>query len=167
MRETISSDEEKANWHPGEEGRLTKDEAHDEANMVRAKAGVRPGSSGNRITNPDRYDYRWDSRNATKEDYDQAFAVINQLKEAAKDEPTYQKVAAQIMRVAARPVQDFLHSLDVLASGPSIRKDVENWHEKRLKTFEDAEKRLRDMQKPGEKFGKEELSWNRDVTKAE
>lgn len=48
MRETTSSDEEKAKWHPEEQGkgRMTEGEAHDEANMMRAKTGQEPYKPG-------------------------------------------------------------------------------------------------------------------------
>ena len=45
MSETLES-EEKANWHPGEEGLLTKDEAHDKANLLMAKTGQYPRTPG-------------------------------------------------------------------------------------------------------------------------
>jgi len=42
----IMEDEEKANWHPGKDGRLTEGEAHDEANLLRAKTGQSPRNPG-------------------------------------------------------------------------------------------------------------------------
>jgi hypothetical protein len=163
MSETLDG-EEKAAWHPGEEGRLTKDEAHDEANMMRVKLGVFPRNS--RIATDGNFASLYEGERPSSEEYESAFKIIEQLKQAAKDEPTYQKVAAQIMRIAARPVQELLHRMDFVDSENSV-KNVEKWHEERLKTFEDAEKRLKDLQKSGKLFGELESDWHHKVPDVE
>jgi len=131
------------------EGLLSVDEAHDQANMMNAKLEDDRSKSD---------DYSWLKehkglyKKPTAAEYQQAFEVIEELKQAAADEPEYQKALAAVMRIAARPVQELLHSLDVLGTSESVRDDVAAWHQKRLQTFEDAEKRLRDMQKQGDDY---------------
>ena len=137
---------------------MDEDDAHDEANMIKAKLRVNPETG--KIESPNG-SYGWDKHSPTFEDYNHALATIERLKQAAKDEPTYKKVAAQILRVAARPVQEIFHSLDIASiasAGPKTgeRIKISNWHKERLQAFEDAEKRLRDMQKLGELHGKED-----------
>lgn len=154
-------DEEKANWHPGEEGRLAKGEAHDEANMMKAELKRNPNTGV--IYNPS--SQRHERYGATTENFEEAFAVIEKLKQAAKDESTYQKVEAQILRVATAPVRGLLTGLDN-ASGISTDNFIE-WKEHRTHWFEDAEKRLKDMQKSGKEFGEREAESHPKIPKSQ
>ncbi len=151
MAETLNDEKEKANWHPGEEGRLTKDEAHDDANMMKVELKRNPNTGV--IYNPSSHQH--ERYEATTENFEEAFVVIEKLKQAAKDESTYQKVEAQILRAATAPVRGLLAGLDAV-SGISIDSFIK-WKEHRTHWFEDAEKRLKDMKKAGKEFGKSEF----------
>ena len=131
------------------EGRLNEEEARNEADMMNANLEAKRHGNAN-FSHFKEINGLYEKPTAAE--YQQAFEIIEQLKQAAADEPEYQKVLAKILRVTARPVQELLHSLDVLGTGESIRAEVKDWHEKRLRTFEDAEKRLSDMQKQGEEY---------------
>jgi hypothetical protein len=151
MRETSSDMEEMSKWHPEEQGkgRLTEGEAHDEANMMRVKMGVKPGEAGEfRAVNGGF------ERGPSAREYEQAFVAIEQLKQAAGNESDYKKAALKVLRVVARPFQELLSGLDAIS--PTSARNVHDWQEERLHMLDDAEKRLRDMQKLGAGFGNKE-----------
>lgn len=126
-------------------GRLNDDEeAHDEANMIRASAeGTRP------------------------EDYDEALKVIEELKIAAENESTYEKVADKILRGVDRAVLEYMHRTHLLVNGiyhfitmtgpDSFSRELrERYHEALQESrtrYQDAEKKLKDLKKIGRKAG--------------
>jgi len=166
MNEILSEErEEHADWHP-----LSESEAHDEANMMRAKMGIRPHRKGTILdteTEPRtlfeehrKAVYGGIDRKPTQEDYDKAFQVIEQLKEAAASETDFQKIAYKLLRGANRAVQDLLLAGGVIGSLGYNARDFFKWRKEALATrFQDAEKKLRDLMKSGEEFGKYELKY--------
>lgn len=145
MGETSSNDEEKANWHPGEENRMTEGEAHNEANAVRAKIDAKLG------------------RSSTKEDYDEAFRTIDELKQAAASEPDFNKIANKILRGANTVTQHILTAIGVIGTFGTINSEQsfavrdENIRNR----FQDAEKTLRDVIKQGEGVGMRETIYGK------
>jgi hypothetical protein len=150
MQETI--DETEKDWHPLSEG-----EAHDEANMMRAKMKVNPDTV---YVKKSGLSYE-DESYPTPDDYNYALSAIEQLKQAAADEPTYQKVLLQVLRVAARPMQEFFHALDAVS--PLTTKGYNELHDKRMHALDDAEKRLKAMQESGGSFGATEAAYHPSI----
>jgi hypothetical protein len=122
--------------------RMGEEEAHDEANIVRAAA-----------------------EGTTAEDYDNALSIIEQLRAAAENELGFEKIAKKILRSADKGVIELLHKLDILAAGTfsiggHVLADTVNNERRyredlgRLKErFQDAEKKLTDLKDAGRRFG--------------
>jgi hypothetical protein len=73
--------------------RLSQDEAHDEANMLRAKVGVSPetGKIPEAVSPFYERDYV-EGKEPSAEDYDNALAALEELKKIAEEEPDTVKI---------------------------------------------------------------------------
>jgi hypothetical protein len=116
---------------------LGETEAHDEANLLRAKL--------REIVN----------RDPTPEDYDNALRAVNELKRLAENEPEFERIFLRMIQVANK----YLHiGIDRLMSllAPEIEEDPANistkdWH---THMFDDASSRLKNLKDEAERLNK-------------
>lgn len=147
---------------------LTKEEIEELqefANMMRATTRINP-ETGKKVVSGSMDFFgdgikRWGTftRTPTAEEYEDAFNIINQLKEAADNESNFTKIAIKILRGANVAVQSLVLFSLVGISGIfgdgrgdwTYAKDLIN---KAKKSLPDAAKELENMKKEGEKFEK-------------
>lgn len=141
----LSSQEFQEKWSMGE------DEAHDTANMMSAKAGINPHTG----EIPTREGWR----EPTSQDYQKALDALEALKWAVADEPTYEKVANKVLRGLNNTVHVLLAAAlevpAVLTMDTKFQTFIRNNFKEGIQKFEDAEKKLKNMEKEGRKFGKD------------
>ncbi|MDO8574567.1 MAG: hypothetical protein Q7R86_02980 [bacterium] len=143
--------------------RLNEGEAHDEANMLRAKMDVNPYLGTVKKEASNYYGYKWKAEvEPTAEDYDKALEAIQELKEAAEKEPGVMKVLYQLGRIvnksklATAVVMDSIGGAvgAAIGGGSRLQQSIDEFSNTRL--FEDAVARLKKMKKEGKQWGKDE-----------
>jgi hypothetical protein len=130
---------------------MSEEEAHEEANMVRAKIGVSPESG--KVELRGEGPVQREDREPTAEDYDKALAAVEELKRVAEEEPNALKILNRVSNAVETLVRipgfgvAFLmrlsHALAVLTEA--------------LAEFDDAESQLRRLKAKGEQFGRKEV----------
>lgn len=171
-----------------EKGRLSEDEAHKEANMLRAQLKVSPETG--KIPGSE-WDVRMgrsfeaEGKEPTAEDYDNALAAIEELKKIVAEEPSAEKVinklkdlplkAATGIELAFRFLGVGVETFSIAGAIDPGNKEGESiggamkrrW--KRSKTtvenenlgiFHDAENNLKALKIRAESFGKQEARHN-------
>jgi|GEM_PF-2974230 hypothetical protein len=110
---------------------LSKDEAQKEAGMLRAQMDMIPATgkiatTESEKTNKDILRYQEAGRNATREDYDQALAALEELKVFAEQEPATTKVLGVFARLSVNAAElvSYVVKESMLTSTPE-------WHDKR------------------------------------
>ena len=141
---------------------MSEEEAHEEANALRAKIGVSPESG-----KVEGLDQRED-REVTAEDYDKALAAVEELKRLTEEEPNAVKIlnrvsnaAEMLLRIPGFGVM-FLARVSHALIGPEPGGPGERWRRNEVLTslmteFDDAESQLRRLKTKGERFGKREI----------
>ena len=153
--------------------RLNANEAQDEANMLRADIGVNPyykHMKKDRVENT--YDYIMRlrgyelEREPTAKDYEAASAALDELRELAEKETDTEKVFAQLGRIMAHSGKGV--GLFLIAFGSVVmpfgdkrfeRQANKEEHKSLMERFSDASYELKQLQKSGQKWGKEEKDW--------
>ncbi|MBI4094663.1 MAG: hypothetical protein HY435_00520 [Candidatus Liptonbacteria bacterium] len=162
------------------EERLSEDEAHDEANMLRAKLEVSPETGDIGVDMRGRF--RESGERPTAEDYDNALAAIEELRKIASEEPGAERIinklkdlplkAAAGIELAFRALGIGIETFSMAGALDPGNKEGETlggtlkrrWKRERithenesLGLFHDAENNLRALKTRAESFGKEEL----------
>lgn len=138
------------------------EEAHTEANMLRAKIGVSPESG--RVQGPDQRE----DREPTPEDYDKALEAVEDLKRLAAEEPNALKILNRVSNAAELLLRipgfgvAFLMRVSHALAGPESGGPKERWKRSAVLTdamteFDDAASQLRRLKAKGERFGKKEV----------
>ena len=149
-----------------EEKRLSESEAHEEANMLRAKLKVSPETGkipgGGSEWDKDRGKSFETDQKPTAEDYDNALAAIEELKKIVAEEPIAQKAINKIKDIplklgvlAMRALNEVginMVSLDI-DGYEKIKTTIEN---ESIGLFNDAENNLKALKKRAESFAKQE-----------
>lgn len=131
-----------------EENRMDSNEAHEEANLIRAKAGVSPETA----KMPDPEDGFM--RKATPEDYDEALKVVEEMKQLAEDEPAAEKMMMLIGRVAERTRDGAMVLLRTFAMPWGGDSKAEKTHDAIMARLTDASKEISDLKHKADKFEK-------------
>jgi len=140
---------------------MSEEEAHEEANVLRAKIGVSP--EGGKVEGPDQRE----DREATAEDYDKAMTAVEELKRMAEEEPNALKILNRVTNAAETLVRipgfgvAFLMRLSHALAGPEPGGPKERWKRsaaltEALAEFDDAASQLRRLKAKGDQFGKKE-----------
>lgn len=131
---------------------LKKDEAHDEANMIRSELKVDSVLFGR----------MWKDGRLTEkpkaEDYDRALEVVEEIKLMAEKEPLVQKALIDISRLAVKSGYGVLEVFSALSSGISgdSTKDIYQDKLEVLKKIESASARLKSLRAGAKEFGESE-----------
>ena len=146
----------KVDTTPSNKEQLGPEEAQEEANMMRAKAGVRPETG--KTHRSDKYDPK--GRETLPEDYDKALEVVEEMKQLAANEPSAEKVVLQLGRVVEKTRYIVVGLLKLPAgileavSGGLVEESFDIKHEDLMKRLESASKQLRDLKKEAKAFEK-------------
>src|ERR1039458_916462 len=94
---------------PNQESPLSEDEAHDEANLIKAEAGVSPMTG--------KISEEWEElygegREPTAEEYDKALEAIEELKSLVESEPTSDKILRVMKTIAEKTRFGLMIALD-------------------------------------------------------
>lgn len=141
---------------------MGEEEAHEEANVLRAKIGVSPESG--KVEGPDQRE----DRQPTMEDYDEALAAVEELKRLTEAEPETVKILNRVSNAAETLIKipgfgvAFLMRLSHALAGPEPGGPRERWKRSAALTdamaeFDDAASQLRRLKAKGERFGKKEI----------
>jgi hypothetical protein len=127
---------------------LSKDEAHDEANMMNVKLKVDPRFGDIREKHGEK---------PTAEDYDKALEIVEQMKKMAEEEPLTEKVFSGMSRLAVKAGFGTAEVFGAMAgiggaSGPAEMIDQKKI--KVLENLEDASTKLKKLKAEAEEFGK-------------
>ena len=151
---------------PKMDGTLPKENAHDLANMMRAKMGVKETSSGvMKVKNGDPLgDYgMYEFKKIKPEDYEEALKSIEELEKLANEESGGEEVGHKVFRILQNANQLLFGTLIgigisfvSLNKGREIDHLLQSLKDDRVKLY-DAKKELKELKKSGDKFGKEEL----------
>ncbi len=137
---------------------MSEEEAHEEANILRAKVGISPESG-----KVEGLDLRQD-REPTAEDYDKALAAVEKLKHLAKEDPEALKVWNRVTDAIDRLITLPGHGLLFLARvshalmGPEPGGPKERWRRNAditepMAEFDGIERELRMLKAKAEQFG--------------
>jgi len=127
---------------------LNEDEAHEEANMMRIKAGADPGSKEflKEFQGP-----------KTKEEYDKALAVVEEIKQmVGKKEPMTQKVFSEISRLAIQSGYGVLMVIAELTRAKAEGKTADEIYQKKndmLRKIDSASAKLKELQAQANDLG--------------
>ncbi len=150
----------------GEEQRLSLEEAQNEANMIRAKAGVSP-ETGTIPTRLKGGDVQHEHEPTTAE-YEETFQAIQSLKEIVRQDETGEviKTLVKVSKIITIPTLAALFSQRVTrgvgsaVSGQGFEKGFnsskDEWETALDFVYSDAQSQLKRLQKKGEKFGNEQ-----------
>jgi hypothetical protein len=141
---------------------MSEEEAHEEANMLRARLGVSPESG--KVEGPDQRE----DRQPTAEDYDKALAAVEELKRVAEEEPNALKILNRMTNAMEALIRipgfgvAFLARLSHALAGSEPGGPKERWKRSAALTdalaeFDDAESQLRRLKAKGERFGRKEV----------
>jgi hypothetical protein len=144
------------------EGQLSFEEAQKLANMAREYLDVDPGIGKiiKEVRVPGGY-IQHDHIKPTKEDYEKAIKAIENLKKLVKEEPDRKKVIFEARRIFSKAGE--ITTLALLSPAYILTMDakgLDNRRENITKTKEslmDSNKTLKDLEKKGNKWGKEEV----------
>lgn len=155
------------------EKRMGKDEAHDEANLIKAEVNLNRNPNSIRpkwvetmlggMKEKESILNRFVEHTATPEEYDKALQEIEELKKLAEDEPAIIKALYKIGRVST--IVGELVIYDLLKSFGEIGHNEED--ENKVVTFrnnlwqkklDDASYQLKRMKDAGERYSKAELA---------
>jgi hypothetical protein len=145
---------------------MSEEEAHEEANMVRAKIGVSPESG--KVELRGEGPVQREDREPTAEDYDKALAAVEELKRVAEEEPNALKILNRVSNAVETLVRipgfgvAFLMRLSHALAGVEPGGPKERWKRSAVLTealaeFDDAESQLRRLKAKGEQFGRKEV----------
>ncbi|MFA6515015.1 MAG: hypothetical protein WCT42_01990 [Candidatus Paceibacterota bacterium] len=155
---------------PAVESQLSLEEAHDLANMMRAKIGVSP-SSTSRIESKEgepyrtergeiRYEENRKGREVHKEDYEEALKSLEELEKLADEEKPSKEAlykAARIIQAGGQILFGSLGAAGVVLSGsPKQMSQLFDSLKASRNQLIDDKKKWSDLIKAGDKFGKNE-----------
>ncbi len=151
--------------------RLSEEEAHEEANMLRASLGINPESG--KIIRETRGFLPWQKHfehlEPTAEDYDRALESVQELRKLSEEEPEVEKALYKVGRVIQRGGQILnlaLVSVGFIIGPPRHFADFLDYQRANRQKLADAEKRLQDLKKSGKKFAKGELKTAKGIPEA-
>lgn len=153
--------------------RLLPENAHDEANMMRAETRMNPETG---LVHPVAHEWQKDAftnREPTAEDYDNALTALEELKEQALKDQTTMKTLEKIGRLAISPpmllgslISRLAHTFsgrnpEIIGASPDM---AGRWKESKEETdnaiafaFADAKSELERLKKKGTEFGTKEV----------
>jgi len=152
--------------------RLSEEAAHDEANMIRAKARINPetGQKHSELTPM----YKREAggiREASAEDYESAFKALQELRKDVEENPegNAERILKGLGNLAALSpliAGSLMERITkTLSGGPGMSPKMgERWEQSKEKTdkfidqaFSDAQSQLERLQKKGEEFAEREI----------
>lgn len=133
---------------------LSKNEAHDEANMMNVKLAEEPDwyNKVKRVNG----EQKWSPK---AEDYDRALEVVEEVKKMVEEEPLTEKVLTNIARLAVKSSFGVAEVFAAMAGISGVSGPAEMIYQKKIKILEnldDASKKLSDLKAKGKEFGKRE-----------
>jgi hypothetical protein len=139
---------------PNPETRLNENEAHDEANLIKAEAGVSPMTG--------KISEEWEElygegREATVEEYDEALKAIEELKSIVESEPASDKILRVMKTIAEKTKFGLMIALDYIPTGKPVdmvTPQMERDHQETVKGLEGAVGQLKELKKKAEELEK-------------